>query len=191
VHRKKFLGNVESEASRMEQLIERMLLLSSMENRQALEKVTDIDLEAILREVTASLSPLCSVRDVRVEITADDVPPVCGEAFLVRQAVVNVLQNAMEFSPRNSTIRAGIVHADKTVLLTVSDQGPGVPDYALSKVFDRFYSLKRPDTGKKSTGIGLSLVREAMLLHGGSVSLENIPDGGALATLTFPSYFFT
>lgn len=186
-HRKKFLANVESEAGRMEQLIERMLLLSSMENRQALEKVENIDLETILKEVAASLSPLCKARDVRVEISADDVPPVRGEAFLVRQAVVNVLQNAMEFSPRNSTIRVGTVHADKNVILTVSDQGPGVPDYALPRVFDRFYSLKRPDTGKKSTGIGLSLVREAMLLHGGSVSLENVSVGGALATLTFPS----
>lgn len=187
VHRKKFLANVESEAGRMEQLIERMLLLSSMENRQSLEKVVDIDLVAILEEVAASLSPLCKARDVRVEITAADAASVRGEAFLVRQAVANVLQNAIEFSPGNGTIRAGIVHSDKTVLLTVSDKGPGVPDYAIPRVFDRFYSLKRPDTGKKSTGIGLSLVREAMLLHGGSVSLENLSDGGALATLTFPS----
>jgi two-component system sensor histidine kinase CreC len=157
-----------------------------MESRQALQKVEDIDLEAILREVAASLSPLCMARNIRVEIEADEAVHVRGEAFLVRQAAVNVLQNALEFSPRNSTLRAGIARSGNSVRLTVSDQGTGVPDYALSRVFDRFYSLKRPDTGKKSTGIGLSVVREAMLLHGGSATLENLPGGGALVTLTFP-----
>jgi len=184
--RKRFLSNVENEAGRMEQLIEQLLLLSAMENRETLQKVEAIDLKAILDEVAASLSPLCMAREVRVEITAGDAAAIQGEAFLVRQAVANVLQNALEFSPPGGTIRAAIAHADGAVLLTISDQGTGVPDYALSRVFDRFYSLKRPDTGKKSTGIGLSLVREAMLLHGGDATLENPPGGGALATLSFP-----
>ncbi|HQK88790.1 MAG TPA: ATP-binding protein, partial [Acidobacteriota bacterium] len=68
----------------------------------------------------------------------------------------------------------------------VHDSGPGIPAYALDRVFERFYSLPRPDTGAKSTGLGLALVREAVALHGGSVELANHPSGGTLATLRLP-----
>ena len=69
-------------------------------------------------------------------------------------------------------------------MVEVEDQGPGVPDYAISKVFDRFYSLERPGTNRKSTGLGLSLVREVAELHGGSATLENLPGGGAQSTIS-------
>jgi two-component system sensor histidine kinase CreC len=184
--RKKFLENVESETERIRQLIERLLLLSSVENRQTLEKVEDIDLSALAKEVAALFVPLSMAREVAVEIIGEEPTFIRGELFLVRQAVANLMQNAFDFSPRHSTIVIKVGHINNTVQLTVKDHGPGVPDYALSQIFTRFYSLKRPDTGKKSTGIGLSLVSEAMLLHGGSATLENLPEGGASATITFP-----
>ena len=69
---------------------------------------------------------------------------------------------------------------------TIEDQGPGVPDYALPRVFERFYSLPRPGTARKSTGLGLALVREIAHLHYGEATLENRPEGGARAVLTLP-----
>lgn len=72
------------------------------------------------------------------------------------------------------------------MLFTVEDNGPGIPDFALSRVFERFYSLPRPGTGKKSTGLGLALVREIAHLHGGDVTLLNRPEGGARAILWIP-----
>lgn len=185
--RKKFLENVESETERIRQLIERLLLLTSVENRQALEQIEDIDLLKLTREVTADFAPLGMAREVTVEIIGGESTFIRGEIFLVRQAVANLLQNAFDFSPPHSRILVEISRAGNTVQLKAKDQGPGIPAYALPQVFTRFYSLKRPDTGKKSTGIGLSLVREAMLLHGGSATLENLPEGGALATLSFPT----
>ena len=68
----------------------------------------------------------------------------------------------------------------------IEDHGPGIPDYARDKVFDKFFSLQRPDSGKKSTGLGLNFVREVAILHNGTVTLENRPDQGARATLTLP-----
>ena len=70
--------------------------------------------------------------------------------------------------------------------MSVDDSGPGIPSYALDKVFERFYSLKRPDTGKKSSGLGLSLVKQIMDLHGGHASIRNRPGGGAIVVLEFP-----
>jgi two-component system sensor histidine kinase CreC len=70
--------------------------------------------------------------------------------------------------------------------VTVRDQGPGIPDYAEDKVFEKFYSLARPHTQKKSTGLGLSFVKEIAELHHGRVSLCNAAEGGALAVLSLP-----
>jgi two-component system sensor histidine kinase CreC len=72
------------------------------------------------------------------------------------------------------------------VTITVTDEGPGIPDYALDRIFDRFYSLGRPDSGRKSTGLGLNLVREVAATHGGTVRVVNRPEGGALAELSLP-----
>ena len=68
----------------------------------------------------------------------------------------------------------------------VRDRGPGIADYARERLFERFFSLPRPDGAPKSTGLGLALVQEVASLHGGTVQLDNAPDGGALATLTLP-----
>jgi len=72
------------------------------------------------------------------------------------------------------------------VNFTVEDNGPGVPDYALPRVFERFYSLPRPGSDKKSTGLGLALVREIAHLHGGDAMLENRQTGGARAVFWMP-----
>ncbi|RWA55567.1 hypothetical protein AU476_06755 [Cupriavidus sp. UYMSc13B] len=69
----------------------------------------------------------------------------------------------------------------------VADQGPGIPDYALPRVFERFYSLPRPHGADKSTGLGLCFAREVATLHHGDVTLANRPGGGALAELTLPA----
>jgi two-component system sensor histidine kinase CreC len=73
------------------------------------------------------------------------------------------------------------------VVFCVEDNGPGIPDYALPRVFERFYSLPRPGTARKSTGLGLALVREIAHLHQGDVALTNRPEGGAQATLWIPA----
>ena len=70
--------------------------------------------------------------------------------------------------------------------VTVRDRGPGIPDYAGDKVFEKFYSLARPHSQKKSTGLGLSFVKEIAALHHGRIELGNAPEGGALATLSLP-----
>ncbi len=67
------------------------------------------------------------------------------------------------------------------------DDGPGIPPYALDKVFERFYSLIRPDTGRKSSGIGLTFTHEVAVLHGGQVTAENREEGGARVVLAIPA----
>jgi two-component system sensor histidine kinase CreC len=111
---------------------------------------------------------------------------ISGERFLLSQAVGNLVQNAVEFSPAGGAVSIGMRVGPTELAVVVEDEGPGIPVYALEKVFDRFYSLPRPDSGRKSSGLGLSIVREIARMHGGEVTLENRPGGGARAMLTLP-----
>jgi two-component system sensor histidine kinase CreC len=110
-----------------------------------------------------------------------------GDPFLLRQALSNLLDNAIAFSPPGAEVVLAAEAADDRVQLSVRDHGPGIPDYARERIFERFYSLARPGSGLRSSGLGLPFVREVARLHGGDIVLRNHPDGGAEAVLTLPA----
>ena len=113
-----------------------------------------------------------------------------GDALLLRRAIGNLLDNAIDFSPTGGRVTLQLaVNGQRggSVDIIVRDQGPGIPDYADDKVFERFYSLARPHSQKKSTGLGLAFVKEIAELHRGRVSLRNAGEGvGAVAVLSLP-----
>ncbi len=109
-----------------------------------------------------------------------------GDAFLLQRALANLVDNAIDFSPRASRITIEVNAHGRSCDLVVRDRGPGIPDFAEGKVFEKFYSLARPATAKKSTGLGLSFVKEIADLHRGRATLKNQPGGGAVATLSLP-----
>lgn len=185
--RAQFLENIQGETDRIRSVVEKMLLLSSLENRKSIVEVEEIDLVAVLEEERQSMEPLLTKKRIAYETSGIASALIQGERFLIRHAVANLLQNAIEFTPEHGTIRTSIVREGSTVELLIEDTGPGIPEFALERIFDRFYSLKRPDTGRKSSGLGLSLVREVAQLHAGDVTLSNLPDGGVRARATFSS----
>jgi two-component system sensor histidine kinase CreC len=117
--------------------------------------------------------------------SAED-PVIEGDALLLHRAVANLVDNALDFSPPGGVVRLSVASKARSVDIVVRDSGPGIPQYAEHKVFEKFYSLPRPSTRKKSTGLGLAFVREIAELHRGRVSLVNGPDGGAVATVSLP-----
>lgn len=184
--RRKFLGNIRSEAERIQQVVERLLELSSLEARKTLRQTEAIDAGGLVAEAASLMGPACA--GARVNLATESVTAsLRGERVLLREALVNLLQNALDFSPAGGAIRLRAVGAAGRVSFVVEDNGPGVPDYALPRVFERFYSLPRPGSARKSTGLGLALVREIAHLHGGDVTLANRPEGGAVATLWVPA----
>ncbi|HTJ77385.1 MAG TPA: ATP-binding protein [Rariglobus sp.] len=183
--RRKFLANIRTESARIHQIIERLLELSSLEARKALQQTAPVEVTELLHEAAAVLAPAGAAVGVtlRVEGVAATIR---GERVLLREALVNLLQNAQEFSAAGGEVRLRAEAAGGRVTITVDDDGPGVPDFALPRVFERFYSLPRPGGTRKSTGLGLALVREIAHLHGGDVTLANRREGGARATLWVP-----
>lgn len=169
----------------MQDLVDRMLQLSALESRKGLRDVTDVPIPATVDESLASIRPIAERKGVAIAWQPGGPLVVKGEHFLIRQSIVNLLQNAVEFTPAGGMVTVEASAADGGALIVIADTGPGVPDYAMARVFDRFYSLRRPDTGLKSSGLGLTFVREAAALHGGTVRLENLPQG-AKASLFLP-----
>ncbi len=181
-----FTENVRQESNRMQGIVDRMLQLSSLEKRRTLRDVEDIDLTALLDDIKTSVVPQFEQRGVTLTVASESPVHVRAERFLLRQALVNLVQNALDFAPSHSVVRVAVETRPKAAALVIEDDGPGVPEYALSKVYDRFYSLPRPSTRRKSSGLGLSIVRLVAELHGGSIVLGNRPTGGARAELVLP-----
>ena len=184
--RRQFLHNLRSESDRIQDLIDRMLQLSALENRRELRDVETIDLAQLMADIIESMEPVLSGKRIQVSLARAEPVVIKGERFLVRQAVSNLLQNAVDFSEPGSEIAVATQKADGQAEIRVLDNGPGVPEYALDRLFDRFYSLRHPGTGRKSSGLGLAFVREVAELHGGRVTVGNRPEGGARAALVLP-----
>lgn len=185
--RRRFARSIREQAGRLYLFIEKMLQLAAVEQQQRLEQVEQLDAVALLQQIAAAVAEQVQQRGLTLQLQLPDDPVLLrGDAFLLRQAVQNLLDNAMDFSPAGGQIQLSL-HADgQQLCLRVRDQGQGVPDFALTHLFERFYSLPRPRSGRRSSGIGLNFVQEVMSLHGGHAELVNLPEGGAEARLWLP-----
>jgi len=183
--RQRFLRNILDETARSERLINRLLELSAIESRSSLEQAEQVDLHAIVATAVDQAKPLAELAKVSLELSDFPAPlELRGDAFILRAAVLNLLENAIDFSPAGGAVRIAVCVTPDHVILTIADSGPGIPDYAKGKIFDRFYSLRHHSVGRKGTGLGLTLVKEAAELHGGSIALAPGEGGGTVATLT-------
>jgi two-component system sensor histidine kinase CreC len=184
--RERFLRNIRIESERMQSIVDRLLELTVLESRANLREREEIDLCQIVQACVKTVAPACEAKRLRCEMVLSVKATLQGERFLITQAILNCLQNSIDFTPNGGYITVSLEKNGTSAKLLIDDTGCGIPDYALDKVFDRFYSLSRPDTKRKSTGLGLSFVREAILLHGGTVSVANREQCGTRVTITLP-----
>lgn len=178
-----FLMQIKTQSNRVQTIIQNMLGLAALEHQQQLTHLTEINVSDLVRTQIAHLTDKANQRKIKFQLTENASTRVKVEAFLLGQAIYNVLENALEFSPADTTIQVIISHDQGKAFIRILDQGSGIPDYASDKIFDKFYSLPRPATGQKSTGLGLNFVQEVLKLHGGSIQLQNGLEGGAVATI--------
>ncbi|MGO4551887.1 two-component system sensor histidine kinase CreC [Lysobacter sp. 2RAF19] len=180
--RARFAGAIRAQSERLAQMIDKLLALAAVEHQQTLEVRDRLALNDVAEDAIAH----CAKGDVEIRLKGGACH-VEGDPFLLRQAIVNLLDNAVSFSPTGRGIDVEVASDGQgQCLVRVIDAGPGIPDYALPRVFERFYSLPRPEGGSRSSGLGLCFVAEVAALHGGRATLENAPNGGAIATLELP-----
>jgi two-component system sensor histidine kinase CreC len=184
--RQRFLTNIRQETGRIQNLLDRMLALSAIEGMKNLQRIESLSAAALIRKVVEEKKVVLDQKKITIHINGEDTVKVRGDHFLLHQALSNLLQNAVDFSVQGSEIDIETDQNGQFLYFSVSDSGPGVPDYAREKVFDKFFSLQRPDGGRKSTGLGLNFVREVALLHAGDIRLENRATAGTRAVLSLP-----
>lgn len=188
--RRKFLGNIIEEANRSHSLLEQLLKIAALEAKTRLETTESIDVVELLNEISDALTGFWKPKRVTIKVSGEG--HVAGDKFLLFQVFRNILQNAIEFSFVESSVELRVASQDAEVRIEVADRGVGVPEFARDRIFDKFYSLERPDTKRKSSGLGLSFVKEAVELHGGTVTIASpVADGrGTSVVVRLPSRSF-
>ncbi len=181
-----FTRNIREQSRRLKDMLDKLLALAKVEHRNTLEEAAPVGLRALAETVIADHAALLQQRAIACENLIPADAQTSGEIFLLRQALANLLDNAIDFSPDNSRITLSLETSTNTHTLILRDQGSGIPDYAMPRIFERFYSLARPGTQRKSSGLGLPFVKEVAALHGGEVELRNLTEGGVEARLSLP-----
>jgi two-component system sensor histidine kinase CreC len=181
----RFVSNIDSESARMQQLIERLLNLAQVEQRQGLEERVAVPLAGLVDELLSAQAARIEGKQLRVELQIAADLNLLGEPFLLRQALGNLLENALDFTPPHGVLRLRAERVGEQIEFRLFNQAEAIPDYALPRLSERFYSLPRPDSGRKSTGLGLNFVEEVVKLHGGAMSVGNV-DGGVQVSLHLP-----
>ncbi|WP_114972788.1 two-component system sensor histidine kinase CreC [Rhodoferax ferrireducens] len=187
--RQRFLANIQRETQRIQEMVDRMMELTALETRRVLERVQPVALRPLLEELAGATQGAAAQRRIRIELNAPADVVVEGDPFLLRRALSNLLDNALDFSPEGSVVQLSLTGQRRHALIAVRDQGCGIPGYAQDKVFEKFYSLARPHSQKKSTGLGLSFVKEIAALHHGRIELHNRSEEegpGTAAILALP-----
>lgn len=185
--RRSFIQNIDTESYRLQQLIERLLDLARVEQQQELQDPQPIAIRSLWEQLLDSQAARVARQKIQVKNDINDSQLIIGEVFLVRQAFANLLDNALDFTPEKGSIFLSAEQNDHQLKIALVNDGEAIPDFALGRLTERFYSLPRPATGKKSTGLGLNFVQEVMVLHKGQLQVNNIP-GGVETVLVFPSY---
>jgi two-component system sensor histidine kinase CreC len=184
--RARFLVNIRGESDRLRQIIDRLLDLARIEQRRVLDAPGVVDAGDLVTELVAAKEPLWRAGRLSVENRTVGIR-VLGDAFLIRQALSNLLDNAIQFSPPGGVVTLYSERHERAVTVVIHNTGSEIPDFAAMRIFDRFYSLPRPGTHQKSTGLGLSFVKEIAGLHRGQIAIGNAPEGGVVARLGLPA----
>jgi two-component system phosphate regulon sensor histidine kinase PhoR len=186
--RARFLAIIARHSSRMETLVKDLLRLARLDAGQEVLDLQACSTESLFNGVVTELRPTLSAREQRVLIhIAPDAVTVTGDPAKLHDIIRNLAENASNYSPERSAITLDAWREDHRVILRVSDEGPGIPDADLERIFERFYRVDKArsrETG--GTGLGLSIVKHLVELHGGDVQVQNDDRGGAQFTVRLP-----
>jgi two-component system phosphate regulon sensor histidine kinase PhoR len=188
-----FLGIIARHSERMERLVKDLLRLARLDAGQETLDIISCDTRNLVQGVMADMTPAAESRHQRIDVSVGPgAETLLGDPAKLHDALRNLVANAITYSPEGTTVlieasRVVPPGAKRALELSVSDQGPGIPEDDLSRVFERFYRVDKSrarDPG--GTGLGLAIVKHLVEIHGGSVRAENRPEAGTRVTITLP-----
>jgi signal transduction histidine kinase len=176
------------ESVRMEGLIERVLDLEKIRNGTLKIKFAPVDVKAMLAKSVDSVKLLADEKAMTLNRDYQNKPDVTiqGETFWLEQVLVNVLSNAIKFSPTKTTVTAALDISAKEVVIRISDMGPGISKEDRKLVFERFHRISANSNGIAGSGLGLTISRELIELHHGSIDIDSEPGAGSTFNIRLP-----
>ena len=188
---RRFLDIIARHTLRMERLVRDLLRLARLDAGQESREHVACPVEALFAGVEAELAPVIEARQQTVIHQIEpEASIVTGDPAKLHDAFKNLLENATNYAPEASRIVMGSTRRDDHLILTVADEGPGIPTEDLPRVFERFYRVEkarsRGNRDPGGTGLGLAIVKHLIELHGGHVAAANRPEGGAILTVELP-----
>ncbi len=187
---REFLSIISSESQRLSRMINTFLSVTKLEQKDRQEvTLSPITLDDVVRETISNLQPSAKRKRIRlIERDARRLPPVAADRGLITQAVANLVDNAIKYSPERTSVTLSTALEADSVRLCVEDRGYGIPPEDLERVWEKFYRVSRDGRVKEeeSTGLGLSFVREVVEQHGGQVFLESEVGHGSKFSFTLP-----
>ncbi|HVH57296.1 MAG TPA: ATP-binding protein, partial [Vicinamibacterales bacterium] len=188
----RFLTTIARHTFRMERLVQDLLRLARLDAGQEMLERVPCNVAALFDAIEADLADrLEERRQSVVRHVAPDATAVLADPAKLQDALRNLLENASNYAPEASTITLGAGRQGDRVAITVSDEGPGIPEEDLTRVFERFYRVdkarSRGANDRGGTGLGLAIVKHLVELHGGRITAGNRPTGGAVLTAELPA----
>jgi two-component system phosphate regulon sensor histidine kinase PhoR len=191
----RFLGIVARQANRLDAIVDDLLILSRIENTNVQEEVNLLDGEVgpVLESALQTCAVHADAKEVIVQIECDEELLAPINQPLLEQAVINLLKNAINYSPEGSLVTLRCcgstnLQGEKFVHLSVVDNGPGIAREHLPRLFERFYRCdKARSRDQGGTGLGLAIVKHIAQAHNGTVEVESVPGKGSTFTITLPA----
>jgi signal transduction histidine kinase/CHASE2 domain-containing sensor protein len=179
---------IHDEAKRLTHMINEYLDITRLESGTTILRLSAVRVEALVERTLLMLDPLAAERGTRLTRQLDPaVPPVVADPDLLTRAIGNLVSNAIKYSPRETEVVIFTRTAGNGVSIEVADQGYGIPEGSVGRVFEKFYRVPRvQDVDVPGTGLGLALVREIVELHGGTVAVRSLVGTGSVFTLWIP-----
>ena len=181
---RELMGNLLRSNDRAARLVGQLLQLMRSDAVSDNALPVMLSLDGLVQDRLAMIEGLASARGIELELVCEDRVPVLGERESLVSMIDNLVNNAIKYSPSGSTVVVHVAHEGPHALLTVADQGPGIPAALRERVFDRFF--RNPDQTQSGSGLGLAIVKSVIDRHGGEVTLGETAEGGLLVTVRLP-----
>lgn len=183
----KFLDIIEAESDRLSRLIEDILSLSVIES-QKLQNAILIDAAQATKSCLNLLEVQARNKNIELSLIVKGQPQFVGDADLYRQMIINLIENAIKFTPNNGRVKIRLEEETDWIRLTVADTGIGIPGEHLPRLFERFYRVdKSRDRAQGGTGLGLAIVKHIVITFGGTITVESEPGKGTTFTIMLPA----
>jgi heavy metal sensor kinase len=180
------IGSMLEEADRLASLVDRLLTLSRAETGMARLSQDDVNLQALAEEVASHLSVLAEEKKQAIAVECRGTPHATADRLALRQALINLVDNAIKFSPVGGRIGIHVAETPREVILDVIDSGPGVEAESRSRIFDRFYRAATATNTAPGSGLGLSIAKGAVEANAGRLTLERCEADGCTFRITLP-----